>query len=73
MNEVIHLAADAVFSAYTYTAVYAGSAASPVINGVTVTMAAGSNVVILVKSISATAGVFVIGRQRLIAPSVING
>jgi len=73
MNEVIHLAADAVFSDFTYTAVYASSGASPEINGVSVPMVAGSTLVILVKSITATAGIYVVGRQRLVAPLVING
>jgi hypothetical protein len=73
MNEVIHLAANAVFSANTYTAVYCSAAGTPTINGVAVPMVAGSSIIILVKTISATAGIYVIGRQRLIAPSVING
>lgn len=77
-NQVIHdttaTGATAVnFTAYTYTQVYAGSAASPIINGTTVTMAAGSSILILVKSISSTAGVYVIGRKRITPPLVING
>jgi hypothetical protein len=73
MNEVIHAAANIDLTGYTYTQVYSSTALSPVINGVTVSMAAGSTITIKVKTISATAGVFIIGRQRLIAPSVING
>ena len=57
---------------YVYTSVYAGVAATPVINGTTVTMIAGSTIVILVKSISATPDIFVIGLQRLVPPSIIN-
>jgi hypothetical protein len=73
MNEVIHLAANIVLSAYTYTQVYAGTAQSPTINGVTVSMAAGSSIPILVKSISATADVYCLGKLILISPQYING
>jgi len=73
MNEVIHAASNADFTGYTYIQVYASSAATPTINAVIVSMAAGSTLPILVKNISATANVFVLGRQKLIAPSVING
>lgn len=64
INSIIHTSANAVLSAYTYTQVYAGAAASPTINGVSVTMAAGSTIDILVKSISSTANVFVIGDKK---------
>lgn len=73
LSNVIHASANADLTGYTYTRVYAGSAASPVINGQPVTMAAGSSIEILVQSISSTAGVFVIGTKKIIAPSVING
>ena len=73
MNEVIHASANADLTGFTYTQVYSSAATAPVINGVTIAMAAGSSIPILVKSISSTANVFVLGRQKLIAPSVING
>ena len=61
ISSIIHTAAAADLTAYTYTKVYAGAGATPTINGTVVTMAAGSLIPILVRSISATAGVFVIG------------
>ena len=58
---------------YIYTQVYASVAATPVINGVPVGIIAGGSVIVLVKSISPTPNVFVIGKKRLIAPQIING
>jgi hypothetical protein len=63
-NSIIHTAAAANLSGYTYTQVYAGAAASPTINGVAITMAAGSTINIIVKDISATASVYVIGDEK---------
>lgn len=60
-NSIIHAAANANFSAFTYTQVYAGANATVTINGTSVTMAAGSTIDIRVKSISAAANVYVIG------------
>tara|TARA_R110000772_G_scaffold186122_1_gene297319 strand:- start:331 stop:564 length:234 start_codon:yes stop_codon:yes gene_type:complete len=73
INNVIHAAANIDVTGNTYTQVYSSAALSPVINGVTVSMAAGSTITLQVKTISATAGVFVIGSQKLFAPSQING
>jgi hypothetical protein len=61
INSIIHSASTADLTAYTYTKVYAGVTASPTINGTLITMQAGSIIPILVRSISATANVFVIG------------
>lgn len=63
-NSIIHASANANLTGFTYTQVYAGAAASPTINGVAVTMAAGSTIDIIVKSISSTANVFVIGDKK---------
>ena len=60
---IIHLAASADTTNFTYSKVYAGAGAVPTINGVVVTMAAGSTLEILVRSISATADVFVLGHK----------
>ena len=73
MNEDIHDSPNAVLSAYTYTQVYASAALSPTINGTVVPMVAGSSIKIIVKSISATAGIFVLGRPKHIVPQYING
>jgi len=61
INSIIHTAASADLTAFTYTQVYAQVSASPTINGVAVTIPAGATLDILVRSISATANVFVIG------------
>jgi hypothetical protein len=73
MNEEIHASADADTTGYTYTQVYCSVAASPTINGVVVPMIAGSYMPIIIRTISATNNIFVLGRKKLIAPSVING
>jgi len=61
IHSIIVPAANANFTAHTYTQVYAGAAASPTINGIAVTMAAGSVINIKVRSISATANVYLLG------------
>jgi hypothetical protein len=71
MNErimdVIHAAADADTSKFTYEEVYASAAATPTINGTVVSMAAGSKLRLRVKTITATANVFVLGYNLNIA------
>jgi hypothetical protein len=61
IHSILVSASSANFSAHSYTEVYAGSAASPTINGVAVTMGAGSSIKVKVRSISATAGVYLLG------------
>lgn len=61
IHSIIVPAASANFSAHTYTEVYAGAAATPTVNGVSVTMGAGSSIKVKVKSISATADVYLLG------------
>lgn len=61
---IIHPAASADLTAYTYTKVYAQAATTPTINGTAVTMPLGTTLDILVRSISATAGVFVLGDKK---------
>lgn len=58
---IIHAASSAVTSAFTYTQVYAQAGATPTINNVAVTMIAGGIINVLVKTISPTADVFVLG------------
>ena len=73
IEQIIDAAADANFSANTYTRVYASSAATPTINGTVIPLIAGGSIEVLVQSISATANVFVIGRKKNLPPSLING
>lgn len=61
IHSIIVSAGSANFSAHTYTEVYAGATATPTINGVSVTMGAGSSIKIKVKSISSTANVYLLG------------
>lgn len=63
LPSIIHLAADADFTNYVYTVVYAGANATPTINGTVVTMGLGSSFNINLKSISATANVYVLGNK----------
>jgi len=56
---IIHAAADADFVNYAYFKVYAGATGTVTINGVAVTMTAGSDIDIVVRSISGNA--FLIG------------
>lgn len=61
---IIHAAADADFDNFVYLEVYAGADAAPTINGTAVTMAAASTLHLSVKSISATANVYLLGNKR---------
>lgn len=62
---IIVPAGSANFSAHTYSQVYAGAGASPVINGVNVTMAAGSKLDIMVKSVGGTlTDVYLLGDKK---------
>lgn len=63
VHSIVVSAANANVTAQTYTEVYAGADATPTINGVVVTMAAGSSLFIKVQSISATANVYVLGEN----------
>lgn len=58
---IIVPAADANFTGHTYGQVYAGKACTPIINGTAVDMIPGSTIDIVVRSISATDGCFLIG------------
>ena len=60
---VIHSAAEADTSSYTYNQVYAGADTTAVINGKSITMVGGSTIDILVGSISG-ATVYVIGDAK---------
>ena len=64
---IIHAAADADFVNYAYFKVYAGATGAVTINGVAVTMTAGSDIDIVVRSISGNA--FLIGESM----NIING
>jgi len=64
IHSIIVAAANANFTAHTYTQVFAGADATPTINGVSVTMAGSSIINIKVKSITATAGVYLLGEKK---------
>jgi hypothetical protein len=64
IHSIIVAAANANFTAHTYTQVFAGADATPTINGVSVTMAGSSIINIKVKSISATANVYLLGEKQ---------
>lgn len=62
-HSIIVPATSPNLSAHTYTEIYAGSNATPTINGVSVTMAAGSSIKIKIKSISNGTGCFLLGEN----------
>jgi len=64
IHSIIVAAANANFSAHTYTQVFAGDTATVTINGVSVVMAGSSIIDIKVKSISATANVYLLGEKQ---------
>jgi len=67
---IIHAAADADLNNFAYFQVYAGAAVTGLtVNGTALTMGAGSSIDIAVRSISATANVFVIGEPK----NVVDG
>ena len=67
INSVIHASANADFDNFIYTEVLVGAGASPTINGTTTTLPAGAKFEILLKSISATANVYVLGYPKTIS------
>lgn len=74
IHSIIVSATDADFTAHTYTQVFAGATATPTINGVVVTMAASSIINIKVRTISATANVYLLGEnQNVTQGSLIIG
>lgn len=61
IHSIVVAAANANFSAHTYTEIYASVAATPTVNGVAIALAAGQSIKISVNSISATANVYLLG------------
>lgn len=72
IHSIIVAAANANFTAHTYTQVFAGADATPTINGIPVTMAGSSILSIKVKSISATANVYLLGENQNVAQGSPN-
>jgi hypothetical protein len=64
IHSIIVAAANANFTAHTYTQVFAGTDVTVTINGVSVQMAGSSILNIKVKSISSTAGVYLLGEKQ---------
>jgi len=56
-------ATSATLSAYSFTEIYAGASATPVINGVSVTMNAGSSIKVKIASISNGTNCFLLGEK----------
>jgi hypothetical protein len=61
IHSIVVAATNANFSAHSYTEIYASVAATPTVNGVAIALAAGQSIKIKVRSISATANVFLLG------------
>lgn len=63
IHSIIVSANSAVLSAYSFTEIYAGTAATPIINGQSVVMAAGSSIKIKINSISNAVGCSLLGER----------
>lgn len=61
IHSIVVPAASANFSAHSYTEIYAGAAATPFVNGVSITMGAGSSIKIKVVSITGGTSCFLLG------------
>lgn len=61
IHSIIVAAANANFTAHTYSEIYVGANATFTVNGVSITAAAGSTIKLTIRSISATANVYLLG------------
>jgi hypothetical protein len=61
IHSIIVPAGSANFSAHTYTEIYCGANATPTVNGVALTMAAGSSIKLKIWSISGGTNCFLLG------------
>jgi len=64
IHSIIVAGGSANFSAHSYTEIYAGASAAPVINGLSVTMAAGSSIKLKIRSISNATGCYLLGEDK---------
>jgi hypothetical protein len=64
LDEDVVAGGSANFSAHSYTEIYAGASAAPVINGLSVTMAAGSSIKLKIRSISNATGCYLLGEDK---------
>lgn len=67
--DIIHEATNADLNNYYYFKIYASANTEVTINGVTLTLVAGTTLPLVVKSISSTANIFLIGYKK----SVLTG
>jgi hypothetical protein len=72
IHSIIVPATAANFTAHSYTQVFAGADATPTINGIPVTMAGSSIINIKVKTISATANVYLMGENQNVSQGSPN-
>ncbi len=74
IHSIVVAAGSANFTAHTYTEIYAGAAATPVVNGISLTMAAGSSIKIKVGSITNGTNCFLLGEKINVLgePAVFN-
>jgi hypothetical protein len=64
INTIIVSATSANLSAHTYTEIYGGSAGcTAIINGVSVSVNAGSNLYVVINSISGGSGCYLLGEK----------
>lgn len=63
IHSIIVSGTAANFTAHSYTEIYAGGTASPILNGVGVTMSAGSSIKLKIKSISNASNCYLLGEN----------
>jgi hypothetical protein len=61
IHSIIVSAGSANFTAHSYTEIYCGANATPTVNGIPITMAAGSSIKLKIFSISNGTGCFLLG------------
>jgi len=72
---LIVAAANANFTAHTYTQIYASAAATPTVNGQAIAMAAGSSLNLKIRSISGGTNCYLLGEMASVYgdATILNG
>ena len=71
MNKVIHLSTSADLTSYTYSQVYCGITGTITLNGISVTMDAGSTIDLIVTEVTGGTGIYLLGRKTINLPQIL--
>ncbi len=63
IHSIIVPISGASFTAHSYTEIYAGAGATPVVNGIPITMSAGSSIKLKVFSATGGTGCYLLGEK----------